>query len=77
MGEVLGLNRAGLTLPAHGRMSGISIVEAVAALNAGLTDYVALIYTNIGRSRRVNYGGDESPNIWIRGASPRQAPAMR
>lgn len=65
MGEVLGLNpRWTLTLPAHGRMSGISIVEAVAALNAGLTDYVALIYTNIGRSRRVNYGGDESPNIW-------------
>lgn len=65
MGEVLGIDpRWTITLPAHGRMSGISIVEAVAALNAGLTRYVALIYTNIGRSRRVNYGGDESPNIW-------------
>lgn len=65
MGEVLGLDpRWSLTLPAHGRMSGISIVEAMSALASGLTDYVALLYANIGRSRRVNYGGDESPNIW-------------
>lgn len=65
MGEVLGIDpRWTLTLPAHGRMSGISIVEAMSALATGLTDYVALLYANIGRSRRVNYGGDESPNIW-------------
>ena len=65
MGEVLGLDpRWTLTLPAHGRMSGISIIEAMSALASGLTDYVALLYANIGRSRRVNYGGDESPNIW-------------
>jgi acetyl-CoA acetyltransferase len=65
MGEVLGIDpRWTLTLPAHGRMSGISIIEAMAALHAGLTDHVALIYANIGRSRRVNYGGEESPNIW-------------
>lgn len=65
MGEVLGLDpRWTLTLPAHGRMSGISIIEAMSALSSGLTDYVALLYANIGRSRRVNYGGDESPNIW-------------
>jgi acetyl-CoA acetyltransferase len=65
MGEVLGIDpRWTLTLPAHGRMSGISIIEAMAALHAGLTDHVALIYANIGRSRRVNYGGEEAPNIW-------------
>jgi acetyl-CoA acetyltransferase len=65
MGEVLGLDpRWTITLPGHGRMSGIGIVEAVAALNAGLTRYAALIYTNIGRSRRVNYGGEEAPSVW-------------
>jgi acetyl-CoA acetyltransferase len=65
MGEVLGIEpRWTLTLPAHGRMSGMSIIEAMAALHAGLADHVALIYANIGRSRRVNYGGDESPNVW-------------
>ena len=65
MGEVLGLNpRWTMTLPAHGRMSGVSIVEAVAALNSGLANYVALIYSNIGRSRRVHYGGAEMPNFW-------------
>ncbi|MBO9352681.1 thiolase family protein [Bordetella petrii] len=65
MGEILGLDpRWTLTLPAHGRMSGVSIVEAVAALNSGLANYVALIYSNIGRSRRVHYGGAEAPNFW-------------
>src|ERR1700754_2099384 len=60
MGEVLGIDpRRTLTLPAPGRMSGISIIEAMAALHSGLTDHVALIYANIGRSRRVNYGGEE------------------
>ncbi|MGE0725689.1 MAG: thiolase family protein, partial [Alphaproteobacteria bacterium] len=42
----------------------MGIIEAMAALNAGLCSYVALIYANIGRSRRVNYGGEESPNVW-------------
>jgi acetyl-CoA acetyltransferase len=65
MGEVLGISpRWTITLPAHGRMSAMGIIEAVAALHAGLASYVALVYTNIGRSRRVNYGGDESPNVW-------------
>jgi acetyl-CoA acetyltransferase len=65
MGEVLGLYpRWTITLPGHGRMSGMGIIEAAAALDAGLCDYAALIYTNIGRSRRVNYGGDESPGTW-------------
>ena len=51
-------------LPPHGRMSGMAIIEAAAALEAGLCDYAALIYANIGRSRRVNYGGDENPGVW-------------
>jgi hypothetical protein len=70
MGEILGLNpRWTLTLPGHGRMSGMGLIEAVAAIDAGLCDYVALMYANIGRSRRVNYGGDESRAPGIRGAS--------
>jgi acetyl-CoA acetyltransferase len=65
MGEVLGIDpRWTLTLPAHGRMSGISIVEALAALHSGIASYIVLLYANIGRSRRVNYGGEEMANIW-------------
>ena len=65
MGEVLGLDPAwSLTLPPHGRMSGIGIIEAALAIAAGQASTVALLYANIGRSRRVNYGGEESPNIW-------------
>lgn len=65
MGEVLGLNpRWSLTLPPHGRMSGMGLIEAATAIAAGHADYVALMYANIGRSRRVNYGGDESPGTW-------------
>jgi acetyl-CoA acetyltransferase len=65
MGEVLGLNpRWTLDTPGHGRMSGMAIVEAVLALETGAADYVALIYANVGRSRRVNYGGDESAGFW-------------
>jgi len=65
MGEVLGLDpRWTLALPGHGRMSGIAIVEAMLALATGAAHYVALIYTNVGRSRRVTYGGDEAASIW-------------
>jgi len=65
MGEILGLNpRWTVTLPGHGRMSGISIVEAMMALETGAAKYVALIYTNIGRSRRMSYGGDDSASFW-------------
>ena len=62
MGEVLGLNpRWTLTMLAHGRMSGMGIIEAAIAIAAGHCDYVALMYANISHSRRVNYGGDENP----------------
>lgn len=65
MGEVLGLDpRWSMTLPPHGRMSGIGIIEAVLALATGQANTVALLYANIGRSRRVNYGGDEMPSVW-------------
>ncbi len=45
-------------------MSGIGIIEAVLALATGQASTVALLYANIGRSRRVNYGGDEMPSVW-------------
>ena len=65
MGEVLGLDpRWTLSMPPHGRMSGMGLIEAAIALATGQANYVALIYTNIGRSRRVNYGGDEAPSVW-------------
>jgi acetyl-CoA acetyltransferase len=65
MGEVLGLDpRWSLTLPPHGRMSGLGLIEAVLALATGQAKAVALLYANIGRSRRVNYGGDEAPSVW-------------
>lgn len=65
MGEVLGLDpQWTITLPGHGRMSGMAIVDAMLALATGQAKYVALIYANIGKSRRVNYGGDENPSMW-------------
>jgi acetyl-CoA acetyltransferase len=65
MGEVLGLNPSWtLTLPGHGRMSAMGIIEAATAIAAGHCNYAVLLYANIGRSRRVNYGGDESPGTW-------------
>ena len=65
MGEVLGLDpRWTLTMPPHGRMSGMGIIEAAMAIESGAATHVALLYANIGRSRRVNYGGDESPGTW-------------
>jgi acetyl-CoA acetyltransferase len=77
MGEILGLNpRWTLTLPGHGRMSGMGIIEAATAIAAGHADYVALMYANIGRSRRVNYGGDESPGNWDRGGLRRRGRRM-
>ena len=51
-------------MPPHGRMSGMSIIEASLALATGQANYVALLYANIGRSRRVFYGGDEIGGVW-------------
>lgn len=65
MGEVLGINpRWTLQTPAHGRMSAMAIIEAMMAIASGAADCVALLYANVGRSRRVNYGGDENSGFW-------------
>jgi acetyl-CoA acetyltransferase len=65
MGEVLGIDpRWSVTLPPHGRMSGIGIIEAALAVATGQARTVALLYSNIGRSRRVNYGGEEMASFW-------------
>ncbi len=65
MGEVLGVHpRWTATMPPHGRMSGMGIIEAMMALQCGAAQYVALIYTNIGRSRRVTYGGEDASSFW-------------
>ena len=79
MGEVLGLDpRWTMTLPPHGRMSGIGIIEAALALATGQANYVALLYANIGRSRRVNLRRRRRcRRSGIPGASPRPARRMR
>ncbi len=65
MGAILGIDpQWTVQLPAHGRMSGMSIIEAMMALECGAATHVALLYANIGRSRRVNYGGDENAGFW-------------
>jgi acetyl-CoA acetyltransferase len=65
MGEILGLNpRWTLTLPGHGRMAAVGIIEAMKALHTGQARYVALIYGNVGRSRGVVYGGGSFPGAW-------------
>ena len=65
MGEVLGIDpHWSVTLPPHGRMSGVGIIESVLAIASGQARTVALLYANIGRSRRVNYGGDEMASVW-------------
>ena len=63
MGAVLGIDpKWTLHTPAHGRMSGIAIIEAMMALASGAVTHVALLYANIGRSRRRNYGGEDTGN---------------
>jgi acetyl-CoA acetyltransferase len=57
--ELLGLNpRFVAQLPAQGRMSGASLMVALAALDAGMCTYVALVYGNNGKGAGATYGGD-------------------
>jgi acetyl-CoA acetyltransferase len=57
--ELLGINpRFVSQLPAQGRMSGASLMIALAALDAGLCTYVALVYGNNGKQAGATYGGD-------------------
>ncbi len=58
MGDILGLNpRWTMTLPGHGRMSEMGIIEASVVIAAGHVESAAP-NANIGRSRQVKCGGD-------------------
>lgn len=58
-GEIIGLNPRFATItPGQGRFSGICIETAVAVLDAGLAEVVALVYGNNGRSGGDRYGGE-------------------
>jgi acetyl-CoA acetyltransferase len=57
-GEIVGLNPRYITItPGQGRFSGHCIETAVAVLEAGLAEVVALVYGNNGRSGGDRYGG--------------------
>jgi acetyl-CoA acetyltransferase len=57
-GEIIGLNPRFCTItPGQGRFSGHCIETAVAVLEAGLAEVVALVYGNDGRSAGDRYGG--------------------
>lgn len=61
-GTLCGINPAyTLTTPAHGRFSAICIQTAVAAIQTGLAETIALVYGNNGRSAGVRYAGDSAP----------------
>jgi len=55
----LGHQRFSLQLQAAGRMSGVSVMMAAAALHTGQADCIALVYGNNGRSVREYYGGGD------------------
>jgi acetyl-CoA acetyltransferase len=50
-----------LATPAHGRFSAICIQTAVAAIQAGLAETIALVYGNDGHSAGVRYAGASAP----------------
>ena len=50
-----------LATPAHGRFSAICLQTAVAVIQAGLAETVALVYGNNGRSAGVRYAADSAP----------------
>lgn len=76
-GEMMGINpRWGLQLPAEGRQSGVSLVEACLAVVTGQADYVALVYGNNGRSVRDRYGGGASLDACYGMTSPGAIHAM-
>ena len=57
-GEIVGINPRYCTItPGQGRFSGHCIETAVAVLEAGLADTVALVYGNNGRTGGDRYGG--------------------
>jgi acetyl-CoA acetyltransferase len=59
LSELIGINPAFVAqLPAQGRMSGVSLLVALGALEAGLCTYVALVYGNDGLQAGATYGGN-------------------
>ncbi|MCP8937761.1 thiolase family protein [Alsobacter sp. SYSU M60028] len=58
MSEMLGLRTRYMSHPAGwGAQSGVEVIQAVAALEAGLANCIALIYADDGGSRNHVYGG--------------------
>src|SRR5438445_13752032 len=59
LAELVGINPGFVAqLPAQGRMSGVSLLVALAALEAGLCTYAALVYGNDGKQAGATYGGN-------------------
>jgi hypothetical protein len=57
--ELVGINPGFVAqLPAQGRMSGVSLLVALGALEAGLCTHVALVYGNDGKQAGATYGGN-------------------
>jgi acetyl-CoA acetyltransferase len=60
MADITGLHSARVVfdLEGSGRMSGVAVNQAVALIQAGVVDTVALVYGNNGRSVKMKYGGE-------------------
>jgi acetyl-CoA acetyltransferase len=58
-GAQVGINPSFIAqFPAEGRMCGLSIQTAIMALETKQANYIALVYSNNGRSKGAKYGGN-------------------